>query len=114
MTIFLYIVAYIVIPFIIFSINDFFYGYFGENYGAPIYDEGNMPEVVMHMLWPLVVFMLIVIWIISFLIYVYNDVFKVKFCFKDMNKFRKMGSKKHALKNDLDYQAEKYLTGKKK
>ena len=112
MNIFLFIVAYLVIPFIIFGINDFFYGYFGGHYGGSVYDNGESDVFFCHAAWPFVTIVLPIMWIICYIIELY-DKLNINIRFNGMDSFEKLGRKKYDQRNDLDYQAKKYLTGDK-
>jgi len=104
------ILGYIVIPFIIFPINNWFAGYYEDRMKETclnLYD--NKDEIwILHLVWPLIFIVLIVKWSV--------ELYKIKF--KEYPKVNwgytyKKGKAKRKQDTDLDYQAEKYLLGKK-
>ena len=116
--IYLYIALYfLVIPGIIFNINDYFAGYYGDSGGQVYGDNPLGAKVGLHIGWPIFTVIIICIWAS----YVFKPtITKVK---AKLNKLGKdwgirfssfeAGKAKKKQDTDLDYHAEKHLLGKK-
>lgn len=102
------ILAYIIIPFIIYSINDYFAGlwYDRVKWCMSVYEVGNMVIIFYgHLFWPIFMLGLGGIWLYQFKVY--------KFGKFDFGKMYDAGKAKRKRDTDLDYQAELHLLGKK-
>lgn len=104
-----YILAYIIIPFIIFSINDWFAGYYHHkvNRNMSIYNDEDY--WIPHTIWPIVVVILLITWIYNLN---KNRIDNIKLSNK-LSKIYDDGEARRKKLQDLDYQAEKYLLDKK-
>lgn len=101
--------AYIVIPFIVYSINDYFAGLWKDRLDTnmSIYYSGESPIIVFgHLLWPLAILIVAGAWVYHLVNYKFG-----KFNFDVMYN---AGEAKRKRDTDLDYQAEKHLLGRKK
>jgi len=110
----LFIISYILIPFIVYGINDYFAGLWRDrlNVNMSLYWQDEMPIILLaHLLWPAALIVLIAIWTYNLTAYQLNKFDGIwKF---DKDRMYNAGVKKHQQNIDLDYQAEKALLGEK-
>jgi hypothetical protein len=104
----MWIVGYFIAPFIIYSINDYLAGYYrdrlGENMG--IYGESDGFVIAAHLLWPLAIILLGGAWVFNICRRLVDA--------SSLDTIYDAGKERRRKETDLDYQAEKYLTGDKK
>ena len=101
------IVAYLVLPFILFGINDYYAGVWYDRFhtNMSVYYACDGPIVVLgHILWPFFILVLTIAWVYQFINY------KLEF---DFDTIHEAGRAKRKQDQDLDYQADKYLLGQK-
>ena len=102
-------IIYLMIPFVIFSINDWFAGFYEDRLDTPtVFNQDHAERVLSTIFWPIVVIILSVLWL--------NELYKallrkskINFRFSDM---RKLGKAKRDRDQDLDLQAERFLLGR--
>lgn len=107
----LYIIAYLIIPVLIYSISDYIAGYFHDRldedmsiYGGNL--EGGIIGAF-HIFWPLFSVLVVGVWIYKFF-----KLYVGPRAGLNMPSTFERGKAKRKKDTDLDYQAEKHLLGK--
>ena len=117
-----YIASYIIIPFVVYGINDLLAGYFHDRIKdadkLSVYEDKEIVFLA-HIFWPLYVLFIPFMWSCTILSTIHTNLkasdnstldFLGKFSPRN---FYKIAKEKREKELDLDYQAEKHLTGSK-
>lgn len=110
-----YIIGYIVIPFVVYNVNDYAAGYFRDRLEEDLsFLDGLSTGKVFSafVFWPFVFIAMFFVWSINILKCVIKKLDSDKFPSMSRGTYAK-GIAKRKRELDLDYQAEKYLLGKK-
>jgi len=107
LTVLAYIFGYLIIPYIMYNINDYFAGYFHDrlDIGLSILEDMSDCDIfIIFVFWPFIFIFLAAIWAWNVGVKVLPGI--------NRNAYNK-GKAKRKQELDLDYQAEKFLLGKK-